>query len=270
MTPKNVMIVGMPRSGTSLMAGALAGCGYYVTEDPEAGLRPPDHHNPGGYWEAESLTQLNASLFGAAGYPEDNSWLGHRISDEAVKRIWSLEPGDTHRGFMAGYEARSPWLWKDPRLCYTLPFWWPLARGDSTRVLLIRRDPEAIWQSFVRLRWREATAEAKADVLSRVVDHLTAAEEAIARLGIPHLEVRYEDVADHPEAVAKRISDFLSVDIRPDQLGFSRGLDHSRPRGRLGTFLEHRYEALPPGLRRIAKRLTPQTLIRALFPERRA
>ena len=268
--PKNVMIVGMPRSGTSLMAGSLAGCGYYVTEDPESGLRPPDHHNPGGYWEAESLTQLNAALFDAAGYPEDNSWLGRRIPEEAVRRIGSLEPGEAHRAFVARYEANAPWLWKDPRLCYTLSFWWPLVRPDSTRVLLMRRDPEAIWQSFVRLRWREATEEAKADVHARIADHLAAAEDAIARLGIPHLEVRYEEIAEKPAAIAERLSGFLDVDLRPDRLGYSKGLDHSRLRGRLATFLEHRYEGLPPGLRRFVKRLAPQALIRTLFPERRA
>lgn len=268
--PKNVVVVGMPRSGTSLVAGIFGRKGYYAAEDPDAELRTGDQHNPGGYWEAETLTRLNAGVFAAAGYAEDTSWLGAPMPPEAAARIGTLVAPDEHRALVASYEAHAPWLWKDPRLCYTLGYWWPLLPRERTRVLLTRRDPEAIWLSFVRLHWREATPSAKADVMARIEDHLGAAETAIARLGIPHLEVRYEDFAADPAGMAARLGDFLDLDLRAEDLSFSTKLDHSRLRGRIATLLEHGYERLPPGLRRTAKRLAPRALFRALYPERKA
>jgi hypothetical protein len=266
---KNVVVVGMPRSGTSLVAGIFGRKGYFAADDPDAELRTGDQHNPGGYWEAETLTRMNAQLFAAAGYAEDTTWLGAPISSEAAARIAEVAPLPEHRDLVARYEAHTPWLWKDPRLCYTLAYWWPLLPPDRTRVLLTRRDPDAIWRSFVRLHWREATPEARADVLRRIEDHLGAADDAIARHGIPHLEVRYEDFAADPTSMAGRLSSFLDIDLRPEELSFSPKLDHSRLRGRVATFVEHRYERLPPGLRQVAKRLAPRALLRALFPERR-
>ena len=267
--PKNVVVVGMPRSGTSLVAGIFGRRGYFAADDPGAELRTGDQHNPGGYWEAETLTRMNAQVFEAAGYPEDTSWLGAPISSEAAARIGELSPLQAHRDLVATYEAHAPWLWKDPRLCYTLGYWWPLLPADRTRVLLTRRDPEGIWQSFVRLHWREPTPQARVDVMERIGSHLEAARSTIARLDIPYLEVGYEEFAADRVALAARLSAFLDLDLRPEDLSFSTKLDHSRLRGRLATFLEHRYERLPPGLRRAAKRLAPRVLLRTLFPERR-
>ena len=265
----NVVVVGMPRSGTSLVAGIFARKGYFVADEPEADLRPGDQHNPGGYWEAESLTRMNVEVFAAVGYREDSSWLGAPIPAEAVERIAQLAPLPGHREAVARYEAHAPWLWKDPRLCYTLGYWWPLLRATRTRVLLTRRDPEAVWRSFVRLHWREPTPEGRADVLARIQDHLGAATAAIVRNAIPYVEVLYDDFATDPGAMARRLSDFLDLDLRSEDISFSSKLDHSRLRGRIATFLEHRYERLPPSLRRTAKRLAPRALLRALFPERR-
>jgi len=265
---KNVIVVGMPRSGTSMVAGIFARHGYFAAEDPDAELREGDSNNPFGYWEAESLTTANADIFAAAGYPEHNSWLGAAAPADLAASIRRLEPMDGHRDLVATYDARSPWMWKDPRLCYTLGYWWPLIPRDSTRVLLTERDPEAIWQSFVRLHWREPSPEAEADVLARIEAHLSAARSSLQVLNIPHLVVRYEDFSREPEGMARRISDFVSLDLAPEGIGFSRELDHSSTRGRLANVLERSYERLPSPLRRLAKRLTPRALIRTLFPER--
>jgi hypothetical protein len=265
---KSVVVVGMPRSGTSLVAGIFGRQGFFAAEDSEEELRDGDHHNPFGYWEAETLTRVNAEVFAAAGYPEDTSWLGRAMSDEEADRICRLAPLPGHADLVARYEARAPWIWKDPRLCYTLGYWWPMLSSDSTRVVITRRDPEAIYQSFVRVHWRAPSDEARDDVFKRVEGHLTAAWAAVERLGIPALEVQYEDFADKPAETARRLSEFLHLKLEPADLGFSSKLDHSSPRGRLGTFLERRYERLPRGVQRLAKRLAPHSLVRALFPER--
>jgi hypothetical protein len=72
--PKNVIVVGMPRSGTSLTASIFSRKGYYVSGNEARELQAGDGHNPFGYCEAKGLIERNVELFSAAGYPHDNTW----------------------------------------------------------------------------------------------------------------------------------------------------------------------------------------------------
>jgi hypothetical protein len=137
-------------------------------------------------------------------------------------------------------------------------------------VLLTVRDPAAIYQSFVRVKWREPGPEAQADVLARVDAHLAAARAAITRWKIPHLEVRYEDFAQDPTSTARALSSLLDLDLSPSDLGFTAKLNHSSFRGRAATALDRAYERLPQPLRRASKALAPAALLRLLYPERAA
>ncbi|MEJ2363028.1 MAG: hypothetical protein P8Z75_16755 [Gammaproteobacteria bacterium] len=53
----NTIVVGMPRSGTSMTAAIFARAGYYVSGDDEKQLRIGDEYNPDGYWEARTADQ---------------------------------------------------------------------------------------------------------------------------------------------------------------------------------------------------------------------
>ena len=57
--PKNALVIGMPRSGTSLTANVLAGKGYYVGTSRLSSLQHGDNHNPFGYFEADDVVERN-------------------------------------------------------------------------------------------------------------------------------------------------------------------------------------------------------------------
>jgi len=70
------VVSGLPRSGTSLLMGALAAGGLPIVSD---GIRKPDQHNTNGYFEYEPVKKLS----------EDAGWLfEHR--GHAVKIIYRL------------------------------------------------------------------------------------------------------------------------------------------------------------------------------------
>lgn len=70
------VVSGLPRSGTSLLMGALAAGGLPIVSD---GIREPDQHNVNGYFEYEPVKKLS----------EDAGWLfEHR--GHAVKIIYRL------------------------------------------------------------------------------------------------------------------------------------------------------------------------------------
>lgn len=262
---RNVLVVGMPRSGTSMTAYVFARQGYYVAESPDEELRPGDAFNPTGYWEPRRVIDANAELFRAVGYPHDNTWLYDAIRPDQIEALASLPVRADHRALVGQYDAHPPWMWKDPRLCYTLAYWWPLMNPATTAVLLIRRDPEEILQSFLRLGWRDGEG-ARADVTARVESHLGAAERTIERLGIPHLAVNYADFQARPAETAARISVFFGVRIRAEDLGFRQVLNHSRGFGRLSGFAMRLANHMPGGMRRIVKRVLPTAVLNRVFP----
>ena len=94
-------------------------------------------------------------------------------------------------------------------MCYTLGFWWPLVNHDTTRVLLVRRDPDSIFRSFCRIGWREDTQSDRRAVLRRISSHMQAAERSITDLAIPHIVIDYQEYADKADEVANRLSSVL-------------------------------------------------------------
>jgi hypothetical protein len=264
--PVNAIVVGMPRSGTSMTAAIFAKAGYFVAEDSESQLRKGDEFNPTGYWEAEPLIQANAAVFRAAGFAYDNTWLYDPISWEIATRIHELERIVAHHRFVGEFNTRSPWVWKDPRLCYTLGYWWPLMDQANTRVLLLKRDPRQIYTSFLRLKWRTLSTQDCDDTIQRVENHIKAAEYAIAKYNIPHIVLDYDDFARDADATAHRISEFFDLNLQTHDLGFDARANHSNFRGKLAIALDRIADHLPDGMRKSIKYVVPSWLLDYLYP----
>ena len=264
---RNAIVIGMPRSGTSLAASVFARKGYFVADDEASELDPGDDHNPFGYWEATRLVERNVAILAAAGFPHHNTWLYEAISDEQARRIAELEPAEEDRQLVAGYNQSQPWMWKDPRFCYTLSYWWKLMDPAQTGVLLIRREPEAIYNSFLRRSWRKGSEADRRDVFSRVDHHIAAAERAIQEGRIPHLAVRYQDYLEKPGMVAERVGTLFGMQLSVADLNVRAELNHSSAKGRIGASF-YRLKKHLPG-KRILKRVIPSRLITLLWPERK-
>lgn len=266
--PKNAIIVGLPRSGTSMTAAIFASKGYFIAEHAAQELRAGDHHNPSGYLEAETLIKFNAEVFAAVDFPHDNTWLYDPLPANQASNIYQVAPVAAHTEFIARYNQDSPWMWKDPRLCYTLDYWWPLIGSEDTRVLLIKRNPEDIYQSFIRLKWRKKSSLSKQDVYARVKNHIAAAEKAIASHNIPHMTIEYSDYETGPAAAAQRIGEFFDIALCSADLSYSGQLNHSSMRGKLATAIDLQLERLPSHWVKKAKSFVPARLTRAIYPER--
>jgi len=92
--------------------------------------------------------------------------------------------------------AGEPWLWKDPRLCLTLPLWRRVL--DHPYVLLVLREPSAVARSLhARDGLRRSYAFALWERYLRSA--LTAAD------GLPTVIVRYEDVLADPTAAVAEV-----------------------------------------------------------------
>ena len=264
--PRNIIILGMARSGTSLTTSIFANQGYYVDEDEN--ITPKNHHNPKGFWESQRLTALNAELLRATGFSHDNTWRYDEITEEQVNALRSMQAGEAHRAFIDEFRQHAPWVWKDPRLSYTLGIWWPLLDQDNTLVLLVRRDPAAIFNSFVRVGWREDNNEAREALFERTRQHIEHARRLLERLQIPFIEIDYAEFSECPDAIAERINAAAGLSLSADDIGYDKRFNHDNAKGRWSGHLDRVADMMPSSLVRTIKRLIPRSILRSLYPER--
>jgi len=151
-------VLGSGRSGTSLLAG------LFNNNEVFSGHRlwPPTVSNPLGYFEDEEVNYINEDLLdkvapwrprGVAGA----LWPLHRDRPRYTQRWLSTLPTGTAIHSDSALDARMarltsvrPYLFKDPRFCYTLSAWTPhLAVG--TVYLCVFREPQRTVNSIMRV-----------------------------------------------------------------------------------------------------------------------
>jgi GT2 family glycosyltransferase len=138
-----VAVIGMHRSGTSLVAKLLHLCGTYL--GPESDLVPATPDNPDGHWEHTGFLEINETILGRLGGGWDRPPL--------LPTNWIGEPSMEHprakaRRLIAEFGSHEPWGWKDPRTTLTLPFWLDLL--PNLRVIVCLRNPLEVALSMHR------------------------------------------------------------------------------------------------------------------------
>ena len=137
-----VLVVGMHRSGTSALTGALGRLGLAVpaADDLVAGR----YDNPVHY-ESQVLNDLDDAILAALG----GSW----SAPPALGPGWETSPAVLEASRPAPSAARrafprpGPVVWKDPRLCLLLPLWRALLPSPVVPVFLWR-SPHAVARSL--------------------------------------------------------------------------------------------------------------------------
>ncbi len=116
-----VIVLGMHRSGTSVLARLLNMMGIYF--GPEGVATRANQENPKGFWERRDVRQVNDRLLQAAGADWDKvgSFAIEKIPQQALEKI---QP--EMRSILLDLDAHRPWFIKEPRLCLLFPVWQPL------------------------------------------------------------------------------------------------------------------------------------------------
>jgi len=144
-----IVVTGMHRSGTSLVASWLAAAGVDLGER----LLAPDAGNPTGYFEDLSFLDLDRRMLreavpeGEPGHP-DWGW----TENERLDRSHFATHEEAARALIAAQDGRDRcglWGWKDPRTTLLLDFWDGLLPG--ARYLLLYRFPWEVADSMQRL-----------------------------------------------------------------------------------------------------------------------
>lgn len=129
-----IAVLGMHRSGTSMITRMLAAAGMEV--GPADELMPATAENPTGYWERGSMVAINDLVLDRLGMAWDHvpaappaGWQQRGELDEIRAHA---------RQVVASYPAGRTWGWKDPRTSLTLPFWDTVLDELPAAVLCVR------------------------------------------------------------------------------------------------------------------------------------
>ena len=185
----SIVILGMHRSGTSVLTGALALCGVWAGDEAE--LTAANAENPKGFWERRDMRALCDRLLRAGGA----EWWRPTGFDPADFDPAAVPEAalETARAALAEIRARldahAPWVVKEPRLCLLLPLLRP-ALSDPI-CLHIHRDPLEVARS---LRARNGFGIAEGLALWEV--YTRAALKASA--GLPRIALLQEDFLADP------------------------------------------------------------------------
>ena len=212
--PQVVCILGMHRSGTSLISRIVSLLGVYLGS--EDNLMRPAPDNPRGYWENQQLTDINDEIITRLG----GSW--HELP--AFSANWESAPGladirQKARVFLQKeFASASFWGWKDPRTCLTLPFWQNLV--PRLRFIICLRNPVDVARS---LEHRNGFSFEKSDYLW--LSYVKSALEHTA--GQPRLFLFYEDVMAAWPYELERLKNFLEQSHFAEQPEIQRAIEES-------------------------------------------
>ena len=238
-----LVVLGMHRSGTSALAGALT---FLGCDGPATPMKPtPD--NAKGYFEPEPLYPLHSELLNSAAsrwddwLPVEASWLDSGQAEEFRLRAIALI--DEQFG-------ESPlFVLKDPRICRLVPFWAKVMDDmDVTpRYILTHRNPLEVGQSLHKrdgmemeialLIWLRHVLDAEAATRGKPRCFTSYAElmtdwNGVARKIETELDVALPRLS---EAATSDLEEFLSTNLRHQTVAADEALTDKRTAGWVRT-----------------------------------
>jgi hypothetical protein len=139
-----VLVVGMHRSGTSALAGALDAMGFEA--GPSDDLMEGDEGNPQGYFELRSIASLNDEILA--------HYRGRWDSPPLFAPGWehddaALAYATRARDALAEVYASDAYVLKDPRISLLLPLWRQVTDAGTCAMVIVR-EPLEVAASLTR------------------------------------------------------------------------------------------------------------------------
>ena len=207
---KTIIVLGMHRSGTSLLAGLLHKNNIVFGEE-ENFIPKPSQENVKGFYENYLFRRINDRIIEKSGY-RIKSWSSH--VPEIIKADFITKY--KMRKLLKKYSHKYlNWGWKDPRTCLTLKLWLNelncLNMLNSCKILYILRHPYAVANSMVR---RGNTNFENSLKLWKIYNE--RALKTIDENQIDTYYLSYEQLCSAPVKVAESVFGFLKIDFDED------------------------------------------------------
>ena len=203
-----LFVLGMHRSGTSLMAGCLAELGVDFGSDM---VPAREGVNEKGFFEHRQILEVHDRLLGLLESdwmdpcPLPENWQASATAITEQRRLQAILHRDLHSRLIGI---------KDPRLARLLPLWIDLMSHEqrAPAAIIVLRKPSEIAAS---LQKRDHLSEERS--LLVWLNQMLATEEVTR--GLPRLFINFDDILANPTTTCIRIADQLDIQfpMSPEQ-----------------------------------------------------
>ncbi|MBM4010323.1 MAG: hypothetical protein FJ286_02935 [Planctomycetes bacterium] len=220
-----LIVSGMHRSGTSLLASLVEGAGVSLGTR----LIGPSRGNERGHFEDLDFYEIHARSLEANGVPEHGFTLVGELTVPPEMRSAAAQL------VAAKAAAGAPWGWKDPRTCLFLDFWAELL--PESRFLFVVRSPWEVVDSLFRRG--DETFATHPLLAARVWLHYNRRiHEFVVRHPTRCLLVAVEQVVAEPARVFAAARRRLGFPLGEPPVRYEEGLLARRPASSLKVILE--------------------------------
>lgn len=211
-----IFVLGVPRSGTSMIAGALHRCGAWVGKTVAGGPS-----NPEGFYENVAIRETILK-------PQLHAQQGDPLGVRTLPDLATLTPTPTLRERVLanlvdeGFCDETTWLYKDCKLSLVWPLW--QAVFPHARWVIVRRPTDDIVRSCLRTPFMNQHSHDPAFWRSWVSDY-DQRLEALKHAGVWWREIDSHAVVNDGLAPLQTLTDALGLHWKPIAVG-----DFVRPR----------------------------------------
>lgn len=198
----NVIILTGGISGSSVLAGLISRAGYWLGHDTKKVAYDTS--------ENRKLVDLNIQIFRQTGF------LTRDIADlppPSVKKIGNLyknTPLSRYTEFVQECNSHQPWLWKDPRLCYTVYFWHRLLDLKDIKFLVMSRDLKQTWTGLI-LRGKFPISLDSITQIHNDCSH--SCHEFLSQERVEYLALTFEELILTPEKCIENINCLIGSNL---------------------------------------------------------
>jgi hypothetical protein len=205
---RNVIVLTHGWSGSSLLTALLRSMGYWAGGETMAKVDYDTHEN-------SELVAINDRLLGT--FSPDLDFEHHFDRREVLAMAGQRPDADVANrmaDFVARCDSHAPWIWKDPRLTWTIRIWEPHLALDRVAFLVLTRDLTQAWiTSNLRrhIQSRRFTDDFNGGITRANVEFL---EER----GLPYFKLSFEDLLLRPADALDGMNRLLGLQMMVDDL----------------------------------------------------
>ncbi len=197
-----VLIVGMHRSGTSLLAKLLGEMGVNFGSD----LLKGDGSNPYGHFEDKILMNINEDLLDVSG----GSW-DAPPSREVLNKNWPRYEDKVKKQIQQLKNSKSVLGLKEPRISLLVDNYASII--ENCKIIYIRRDCSAVASSIQK---RDAINLNYGIKLCEYYN--LEIRKSLEKINGELFTIDYEDLLDNKEQTLQRISKFIGFELGSDEI----------------------------------------------------
>lgn len=205
-----VVVLGMHRSGTSMVAGILHKLGVMLT--PSGYSIPSDVSNEAGHFEDYEFTIMNRKILQDAGGNWRNPPPPGAVVSSDTKR-WNRAMAALVKRNDEAYEC---WGWKDPRTVLTIGKWWSLL-SDACIIVVARHENAVVASLMARNGMSQSEALGLNETYCKRLVQFGRGIDLERRWAMP-----YAATLKEPEQTISELADYLGLTVTPEAIAHVR------------------------------------------------